>query len=74
MIAGFIDQLMNSQSQFVDALGSDYRHGVRDLYIEYRRLLETVRRHIADAKLELQPNLEQWNRLFLELKEIEQEL
>ena len=74
VIAGFIDQLMNSQSQFVDALGSDYRHGVRDLYIEYRRLLETVRRHIADAKLELQPNLEQWNRLFLELKEIEQEL
>ena len=74
VIAGFVDQLVNSQSQFVDALGSDYRHGVRDLYIEYTRLLETVRRHIAGAKLELQPNLEQWNRLFLELKEIEQEL
>ncbi len=74
VIASFVDHLLGSQGRFTGALGSDYRDGVRDLYIEYTRLLEGVRRHIVDAKLELQPNLEQWNNLFLELKEIEQEL
>ncbi|MDG1357339.1 MAG: dynamin family protein [Akkermansiaceae bacterium] len=74
VITSFVDHLLDSQSRFTDALGSDYRDGVRDLYIEYARLLESVRRHIVDAKIELQPNLEQWNNLFLELKEIEQEL
>lgn len=74
IIASFAEKLDDSRGPFADALGSDYRDGVRDFYIEYGSLLESVRRHIADAKLELQPNLEQWNSLFLELKEIEQEL
>ncbi len=74
MIKAFVGHLLQSQGRFTDALGSDYRDGVRDLYIEYARLLESVRRHIVDAKIELQPNLEQWNHLFLELKEIEQDL
>ncbi len=74
IIAAFSDKLDESRIPFANALGSDYRDGVRDFYIEYGSLLENVRRHIADAKLELQPNLEQWNSLFLELKEIEQEL
>jgi hypothetical protein len=74
VITAFVNHLLQSQGRFTDALGSDYRDGVRDLYIEYARLLEGVRRHIVDAKIELQPNLEQWNHLFLELKEIEQDL
>ncbi|MEJ6572211.1 MAG: hypothetical protein QNL39_09520, partial [Akkermansiaceae bacterium] len=74
IIESFAEKLDDSRVPFADALGSDYRDGVRDFYIEYGSLLESVRRHIADAKLDLQPNLEQWNGLFLELKEIEQEL
>lgn len=74
IITAFAEKLDDSRGPFADALGSDYRDGVRDFYIEYGSLLESVRRHISDAKLELQPNLEQWNSLFLELKEIEQEL
>ena len=74
IIESFAEKLGDSRVPFADALGSDYRDGVRDFYIEYGSLLESVRRHIADAKLDLQPNLEQWNGLFLELKEIEQEL
>ncbi|NNJ86917.1 MAG: hypothetical protein HKP20_07085 [Akkermansiaceae bacterium] len=74
IITNFSEKLDDSRVLFADALGSDYRDGVRDFYIEYGSLLESVRRHIADAKLELQPNLEQWNSLFLELKEIEQQL
>lgn len=68
------ERLEGSRGPFAEALGSDYRDGVRDFYIEYGNLFESVRRHIANAKLELQPNLEQWNALFLELKGIEQEL
>lgn len=68
------ERLEDSRVPFADALGVDYRDGVRDFYIEYGSLLESVRRHISDAKLELQPNLEQWNGLFLELKGIEQDL
>ncbi len=74
IIDSFAERLHDSRTPFADALGIDYRDGVRDFYIEYGSLLKTVRHHIADAKLELQPNLEQWNALFLELKEIEQEL
>lgn len=74
IIASFKEKLDDAQVPFADSLGSDYRDGIRDFYIEYGSLLESVRRHIANAKLELQPNLEQWNALFLELKEIEQEL
>lgn len=74
IITSFKEKLDDAQVPFADSLGSDYRDGIRDFYIEYGNLLESVRRHIANAKLELQPNLEQWNALFLELKEIEQEL
>lgn len=74
IIKSFGEKLDDSRIPFADALGNDYRDGVRDFYIEYGSLLGSVRRHIADAKLELQPNLEQWNGLFLELKEIEQDL
>ena len=74
IITNFVNQLEVSRNRFTEALRSDYRNGVRDLYIEYAQLLEGVRRHISEAKLELQPNLEQWNGLFLELKEIEQEM
>jgi len=74
IINSFNDRLNDSRVPFADSLGNDYRDGVRDFYIEYSRLFEGVRRHIANAKFELQPNLEQWNGLFLELKEIEQEL
>lgn len=74
VIADFMSHLENSENKFADTLASDYRNGIRDLYIEYTQMLEGVRRHISQAKLELQPNLEQWNGLFLELKEIEQDL
>jgi len=74
LLEAFADQLDDFKDRFAEALARDYRDGVRDFYIEYASLMESVRQYISDAKLELQPNLEQWNSLFLELKEIEQEL
>ena len=74
LIEAFAVQLDDSKTRFADALGRDYRDGVRDFYIEYAKLLASVRQYIVNAKLELQPNLEQWDVLFFELKEIEEEL
>ena len=74
IIASLDERLVDARVPFTDALGVDFRDGVRDFYIEYGNLLGSVRQHIANAKMELQPNLEQWNGLFLELKEIEQKL
>ena len=70
----FDERLQDSRIAFTDALEDDYREGVRDFYVEYGRLLGSVRKNISDAKMDLQPNLVQWNGLFLQLKEIEQEL
>ncbi|MBT8036942.1 MAG: 50S ribosome-binding GTPase [Verrucomicrobiae bacterium] len=74
IIQSLSEKLDDSRIPFADALEGDYKEGVHDFYIEYGGLLGSVRRHIADAELELQPNLRQWNGLFLELKEIEQGL
>lgn len=74
LLETFSGQLGDFKDRFAEAIGNDYRDGVRDFFIEYANLLESVRQYIADGKLELKPNLEQWNSLFLELKEIEQEL
>jgi len=74
IIAVFNEKLHDAQLGFADSLANDYRAGIRNFYIEYGGMLEGVRRQIANAKIEQQPNHEQWNVLFFELKEIEHEL
>lgn len=73
ILKSFAERLEDSRIPFADGLNSDYKEGVHDFYIAYGNLLGGVRTHIVKAKQELQPNLEQWNALFLELKGIEQE-
>ena len=67
-------RLENGRMSFSRALEQDYKEGVRSFYTEYGSLLSSVRQHIFKAQQELQPNLEQRNRLFLELMIIEQDL
>ncbi|MGE9268330.1 MAG: dynamin family protein [Verrucomicrobiales bacterium] len=74
-INGFYsEKIEQSRKEFTDALANDYRDGVRDFFIEYSRLFENIRRHVAQQKLALKPQLEEWNNHFLELKGIEQDL
>ncbi|MDB4318112.1 hypothetical protein N9973_02350, partial [bacterium] len=70
----FAERIEDCRDPFADALSSDYKDGVREFYLEYGGLFESVRRHIAEHKLSLKPRLERWNDLFLELKGIEQEI
>ncbi len=70
----YLEKIDASHHEFVTALTKDYREGVRDFFIEYGSIFQTIRRHIAKQKLALKPQLEEWNELFLELKGIEQEL
>ena len=70
----FTERIEDLRQPFSDALADDYKDGVREFYVEYGGLFEIVRRHIADQKLLLKPQLERWNDLFLELKAIEQEI
>lgn len=73
IMSTFGERLDDARIPFADGLNSDYKEGVHDFYIAYGGLLGGVRRHIIDAKAELQPNLELWNGLFLDLKGIEQD-
>ena len=70
----FTERIEDLRQPFSDSLADDYKDGVREFYVEYGGLFEIVRRHIADQKLLLKPQLERWNDLFLELKAIEQEI
>lgn len=70
----YLEKIDSSHAEFVQALTNDYREGVRDFFIEYGSIFETIRLHIAKQKLALKPQLEEWNGLFLELKGIEQDL
>ena len=67
-------QLEGARRSFTRDLELDYRAGVRGFYVEYCGLLSSVRRHIFDAQQEFRPNLEQRNRLFLELMILEREM
>lgn len=69
----FQERLEDGRIPFADGLNSDYKEGVHDFYIAYGNLLSGVRSHIMEAKQELEPNLEQWNGLFLDLKGVEQD-
>ena len=70
----FAERMEDLRQPFSESLTDDYKDGVREFYVEYGGLFEIVRRRIADQKLLLQPRLERWNHLFLELKAIEQEI
>lgn len=69
----FRERLEDARIPFADGLTSDYKEGVHDFYVAYGGLLSNVRTHIVKAQQELQPNMEQWNGLFLDLKGIEQD-
>lgn len=74
LCGNFAEKIESCRELFVDALGDEYKDGVREFYLEYGGLFENVRRYIAEYKLSLRPRLERWNDLFLELKAVEQEI
>lgn len=70
----FSNHLESNQLTFSRSLERDYSDGVRDFFTAYSALLAEVRHSITIAKMEIQPHLEKWNALFLELKALQKEL
>ncbi|BCX48467.1 dynamin-like protein [Haloferula helveola] len=74
-IAGETRQrLRDASGRFESAMRGDYAEAVRGLFVEYSNGLIGVRRQLAERQATLKPRSEQWDRLYLELKSIEQEM
>ena len=74
IVRTFRERLLDTCGSFANALRGDYEEGLRVLFQDYAGCLKDVRRHVANGKLALEPQLQRWNTLFLSLKAIEQEL
>lgn len=74
LVRWFGERLERSREAFAEMLSREYREGVRDFFKEYAVLFDQLRRQLAQAKTDLEPQQKDWNDLFVELKAIEQEL
>lgn len=74
LVNGVRRRLLDSVGQFEAALAGDYSEAVRVLFRDYSNSLIRVRRQLAQRKETLEPRVERWNDLYLELKSIEQEM
>lgn len=73
VVSGLRDQLLDSRGRFEAALRDDYAAAVRELFHTYSNGLLGVRRQLARRKEMLEPLAKRWDRLYLELKTIEQD-
>jgi hypothetical protein len=67
------ERLRDSVGRFETAMREDYGEAVRALFDEYANGLIGVRRQLADRQATLKPRQDQWDRLHLELRSIEQD-
>ncbi len=67
-------RLRDAVGRFETAMRGDYGEAVRSLFDGYANGLIGVRRQLAERQATLAPRQEQWDRLYLELKSIEQDL
>jgi hypothetical protein len=74
VVAWFQEKTSNSKRQFAIDLADHYEEGVRSFFAEYASMFEGIRRHVATLKTKLKPQLERWNRYFVELRAIDQDL
>ncbi|MBK1833940.1 GTPase [Roseibacillus ishigakijimensis] len=74
LLAWFEEKSSACARPFAEALGEDYEEGVRGFFVEYATMFEGIRRHVADLKMKLKPQLDRWDRYFLEINAIEQDL
>lgn len=73
VVRNFRQRLRDATSRFDEEVAASYRNAVSGLFAEYGQGLISVRRRLADRQASLQPREERCNRLYLELKSIEQE-
>lgn len=69
----FQASLLDTCGSFAETLRADYEDGLRILFQDYASCLGSIRKHLANQKLAIEPRLERWHSLFLTLKSIEQD-
>ncbi len=70
----FESTLLLACSSFASTLQDDYEEAFRIFFYEYATCLSSIRHHLADERISLEPNLRRWHEVFLTLKSIEQDL
>lgn len=74
LVDWFRERTSACRRPFAEDLSEEYQEGVRGFFVEYATMFEGIRRHVADLKMKLKPQLDQWSDYFLELNAIEQDL
>ena len=72
--AYFHASLLDTCGTFAGTLRSDYEDALLIFFQDYTACLNSIRRHLAERQLAIEPNLSRWHGLFLTLKSIEQDL
>ncbi len=66
--------LLNACGAFADTLRTDYEDALRIFFQDYTTCLSSIRKHLSNEKLAIEPKLRRWHDLFLTLKSIEQDI
>lgn len=74
LVTSFREKSSGCRRSFAEDLSADYQEGVRGFFVEYAQMFEGIRRHVAELKMKLKPQLDRWSDYFLELNAIDQEL
>lgn len=70
----FQASLLDTCGAFAETLRADYEEALRIFFQDYTTCLNSIRKHLANQKLAIEPKLARWHDLFLTLKSIEQDL
>lgn len=69
----FQSSLLNTCGAFAETLHNDYEDALRIFFQDYTTCLNSIRKHLANKKLTIEPKLARWHQLFLTLKSTEQD-
>ena len=74
LVEWFREKASACRRPFAEHLSEEYQEGVRGFFVEYATMFEGIRRHVADLKMKLKPQLDRWSDYFLELNALDQDL
>lgn len=74
ILKSFAETLYDARPALIDGVREDYTDMVRAFFNGYTPMFESMRRRIANAKLELQPQMKAAGELFVSLKAVEQDI
>ncbi|SHK29118.1 GTPase SAR1 family protein [Rubritalea squalenifaciens DSM 18772] len=74
ILKSFAESLYDARPALIDAVQEDYIDIIRAFFNGYTPMFESIRRRIAHAKLDLQPQMKAAGELFISLKAVEQDI